>query len=133
MTTPCIAFVAGARPNFMKIAPALRAVDGIHPPFKPAIVHTGQHYGAELSHIFVQPGIRTPDVHLDAGSGTHGRKNARVLESFGAFLLQSSPHIDAVIVVGDVNSTLAAALFARGNPLISPSPALRCARTPSDG
>lgn len=113
MNTPRIAFVAGARPNFMKIAPVLRAIGELNPPFDPVIVHTGQHYSAELSDIFFeQLGIRTPDVHLEAGSGTHGLQTARVLESFESFLLQSSPKIDAVIVVGDVNSTLAAALAA---------------------
>lgn len=113
MTIPRIAFVAGARPNFMKIAPVLHAVDELHPLFEPVIVHTGQHYSADLSDIFFRDlGIRTPDVHLEAGSGTHGRQTARVLEAFETFLLQSSPQIDAVMVVGDVNSTLAAALAA---------------------
>lgn len=113
MTRPRVAFVAGARPNFMKIAPVLRAIEDLRPPFEPIIVHTGQHYSAELSDVFFeQLGIRAPDVHLDAGSGTHGRQTARVLEAFEAFLLESSPAIDAVTVVGDVNSTLAAALAA---------------------
>jgi UDP-N-acetylglucosamine 2-epimerase (non-hydrolysing) len=113
MTTPRIAFVAGARPNFMKIAPVLRAIDEMHPPFEPVIVHTGQHYSAELSDIFFeQLGIRAPDIHLEAGSGTHGRQTARVLEAFEAFLFDPSHKIDAVTVVGDVNSTLAAALAA---------------------
>jgi len=113
MTRPAIAFVAGARPNFMKIAPVLRAVDELHPDFDPVIVHTGQHYSAELSDIFFeQLGIRAPDVHLEAGSGSHGRQTARVLEAFEGFLLRESPRIAAVMVVGDVNSTVAATLAA---------------------
>jgi len=113
MTRPRIAFVGGARPNFMKIAPVLRAVDEVNPPFEPVIVHTGQHYSAELSDVFFeQLGIRKPDVHLDAGSGTHGRQTARVLEAFETFLLNASARIETVMVVGDVNSTLAASLAA---------------------
>jgi UDP-N-acetylglucosamine 2-epimerase (non-hydrolysing) len=113
MNKPAIAFVAGARPNFMKIAPVLRAVDELQPPFDPVIVHTGQHYSADLSDVFFeQLGIRRPDFHLDAGSGTHGQQTAKVLEAFERFLLQPSPEIAAVMVVGDVNSTLAAALAA---------------------
>lgn len=113
MTRPRIAFVAGARPNFMKIAPVLRAADELGPPFEPVIVHTGQHYSAELSDVFFdQLGIRAPDVHLDAGSGTHGQQTARVLEAFETFLLKSDSRISAVMVVGDVNSTIAAALAA---------------------
>ncbi|MDP9052981.1 MAG: UDP-N-acetylglucosamine 2-epimerase (non-hydrolyzing) [Acidobacteriota bacterium] len=110
---PAVAFVAGARPNFMKIAPVLRAVEDAQAPFEPVIVHTGQHYSPELSDVFFQQlGIRTPDVHLDAGSGTHGQQTAKVLEAFEAFLLRSSPPVAAVMVVGDVNSTIAAALAA---------------------
>jgi UDP-N-acetylglucosamine 2-epimerase (non-hydrolysing) len=113
MTMPRIAFVAGARPNFMKIAPVLRAVNELRPGFEPVIVHTGQHYSAELSDVFFeQLGIRTPDVHLEAGSGTHGRQTAKVLHSFEAFLLSADPPMAAVMVVGDVNSTIAAALAA---------------------
>lgn len=108
-----IAFVAGARPNFMKIAPVLRAVDELKPAFTPVIVHTGQHYSPELSDVFFeQLGIRTPDVHLDAGSGTHGQQTAKVLEAFERFLLDASPRIGGVMVVGDVNSTVAATLAA---------------------
>jgi UDP-N-acetylglucosamine 2-epimerase (non-hydrolysing) len=113
MNKPAIAFVAGARPNFMKIAPVLRAVTERETPFVPVIVHTGQHYSPELSDVFFeQLGIRTPDVHLEAGSGTHGQQTARVLEAFEGFLLRSSPPMAAVMVVGDVNSTIAAALAA---------------------
>lgn len=105
--------VAGARPNFMKIAPVLRAVEEARPDFTPVLVHTGQHYSPELSDVFFeQLGIRRPDVHLEAGSGTHGQQTARIMETFEAFLLKADPQIGAVMVVGDVNSTIAAALAA---------------------
>ncbi len=110
---PRIAIVAGARPNFIKVAPVLRAVAEMRPDFTPVLVHTGQHYSPELSDVFFeQLGIRRPDVHLEAGSGTHGQQTARIMEAFEAFLLNASPRIDAVMVVGDVNSTIAAALTA---------------------
>lgn len=110
---PVVALVAGARPNFMKIAPVLRAIDRLQPGFSAVLVHTGQHYSPELSDVFFeQLGIRQPDAHLEAGSGTHGQQTARVLEAFEAFLMRSSPRVDAVMVVGDVNSTIAAALAA---------------------
>jgi len=113
MKKPAVAFVAGARPNFMKISPVLRAVEEFDAPFHPVIVHTGQHYSAELSDVFFrQLGIREPDVHLEAGSGTHGQQTAKVLEAFEAFLLRASPAIAAVMVAGDVNSTIAAAMAA---------------------
>lgn len=125
---PRIALVAGARPNFMKIAPVLRAIDELDPPFSSVLVHTGQHYSAELSDVFfAQLGIRQPDAHLEAGSGTHGEQTARVLEAFERFLLKSIPAIDAVMVVGDVNSTLAAALAAAklGVPVVHLEAGLR--------
>ena len=111
--SPRVAIVAGARPNFIKVAPVLRAVDEMRPDFTPLLVHTGQHYSPELSDVFFgQLGIRRPDVHLEAGSGTHGQQTARIMEAFEAFLMNASPRIDAVMVVGDVNSTIAAALAA---------------------
>ncbi|HYA16855.1 MAG TPA: UDP-N-acetylglucosamine 2-epimerase (non-hydrolyzing) [Bryobacteraceae bacterium] len=110
---PLLALVAGARPNFMKIAPVLRAIDDMKPGFAPVLVHTGQHYSPELSDIFfTQLGIPAPDVHLEVGSGLHGEQTARILEAFEAFLLGSSPRVAGVMVVGDVNSTVAAALAA---------------------
>lgn len=110
---PLVAMVAGARPNFMKIAPVLRAVEEIGPDFEPVLVHTGQHYSPELSDVFFQQlGIRRPDIHLEAGSGTHGQQTAKIMETFEAFLLQANPRMAAVMVVGDVNSTIAAALAA---------------------
>jgi len=110
---PLVAIVAGARPNFMKVAPVLRAAEESQPGFSTLLVHTGQHYSPELSEIFFeQLGIRCPDIHLEAGSGTHGQQTARVLEAFESFLLRATPRISAVMVVGDVNSTIAAALAA---------------------
>ena len=97
----------------MKIAPVLRAIDQMRPGFSAVLVHTGQHYSAELSDVFFdQLGIRKPDAHLEAGSGTHGQQTARVLEAFESFLLGCTPRMAAVMVVGDVNSTIAAALAA---------------------
>jgi UDP-N-acetylglucosamine 2-epimerase (non-hydrolysing) len=108
-----VAIVAGARPNFIKVAPVLRAIEELRPDFSPVLVHTGQHYSPELSDVFFeQLGIRRPDIHLEAGSGSHGQQTARIIESFEAFLLQAKPPIAAVVVVGDVNSTIAAALAA---------------------
>jgi UDP-N-acetylglucosamine 2-epimerase (non-hydrolysing) len=108
-----IAIVAGARPNFIKIAPVLRALEQLQPELSPVVVHTGQHYSPELSDVFFrQLGIRPPDVHLEAGSGTHGQQTARILESFEAWILRAATQPAAVMVAGDVNSTIAAALAA---------------------
>ncbi len=108
-----VAMVAGARPNFMKIAPVLRAMERIQPGYCATVVHAGQHYSPELSDIFFkQLGIRPPDVHLEAGSGTHGQQTARIIEGFESWLISVSPRPAAVMVVGDVNSTIAAALAA---------------------
>jgi UDP-N-acetylglucosamine 2-epimerase (non-hydrolysing) len=105
---PIIDLVAGARPNFMKLAPVLRAIaaDGrLHP----RIIHTGQHYDAGMSEVFfTELGILTPDVHLEVGSGTHGEQTARILERYEKHLAQSKP--TATVVFGDVNSTVACAL-----------------------
>jgi UDP-N-acetylglucosamine 2-epimerase (non-hydrolysing) len=101
--------VAGARPNFMKIAPIARELRarGV---FDVKIVHTGQHYDRDMSDVFFeQLGIPTPDIHLGVGGGTHGVQTARVLEAFEALLLRDE-RAAGVVVVGDVNSTVAAAL-----------------------
>ncbi len=102
--------VAGARPNFMKIAPLLRemrARDG----FLPRLVHTGQHYDTAMSDQFFRDlGIPEPDVNLGVGSGSHAQQTAEVLRRIEPVLTQESPR--AVVVVGDVNSTLAASLAA---------------------
>lgn len=108
-----VAIVAGARPNFVKVAPVLRAVDDLNPAFEAVLVHTGQHYSPELSDVFFeQLGIRPPDLHLGAGGSTHGQQTARILEAFEGWLTSVDVAPAAVIVVGDVNSTIAAALAA---------------------
>jgi UDP-N-acetylglucosamine 2-epimerase (non-hydrolysing) len=102
--------VAGARPNFMKIAPVLRqlrARDG----FETFLVHTGQHYDAVMSESFFRDlAIPEPDANLGVGSGTHGAQTAEVLARIETLLIERRP--DLVLVVGDVNSTLAATLAA---------------------
>jgi len=125
---PRIAIVAGARPNFMKVAPVLRAAATRDYGFDFTLVHSGQHYSSELSDIFFrQLAIREPDVHLNAGSGTHAGQTARVLEAFETWLLNSRPAPSAVVVVGDINSTIAAALAAAkiGIPVIHLEAGLR--------
>jgi UDP-N-acetylglucosamine 2-epimerase (non-hydrolysing) len=102
--------VAGARPNFMKIAPLLRELDR-RPGFSFRLVHTGQHYDDAMSADFFRDlGIPEPDVNLGVGSGSHGEQTALVLRKIEQELVRNRP--DAVVVVGDVNSTLAATLAA---------------------
>lgn len=108
-----LVFVAGARPNFMKIAPILRALETRDDRVPATLVHTGQHYDSGMSEIFFrQLGIREPDVHLQVGSGTHGAQTARVMISFEEYLLSLPKPPAGVVVVGDVNSTMATALVA---------------------
>ena len=130
--------VGGARPNFMKVAPVMAAVEAWNARGRPAtveewnaggrpatvagpggapvrfaqsLVHTGQHYDAGLSDVFFeQLGLPEPDYHLGVGSGSHAAQTAHVLERLEPVLLQERP--DLVVVVGDVNSTIAAALCA---------------------
>jgi len=105
-----VANVVGARPNFMKIAPIMRAMTA-DPFFSPVLVHTGQHYDEKMSGVFFEElGIREPDVNLCVGSGPHGRQTGQVMARFEEVALETKP--DLVLVVGDVNSTLAAALVA---------------------
>ena len=104
-----ITFVVGARPNFMKAAPVHRALQeaGV----EVTLVHTGQHYDAEMSDVFLsQLGLPRPDVFLGVGSGTHGQQTAKALVGIEEVLLERRP--DMVVVPGDVNSTLAGALAA---------------------
>ncbi len=109
------ACVAGARPNFMKIAPLLRALSA-YAEVEVSLVHTGQHYDPQLSDVFFADlGIRRPDFHLEVGSATHGQQTARVMERLEEILLrlvEQGRAVHRVIVVGDVNSTLGAALAA---------------------
>ncbi|HVM54047.1 MAG TPA: UDP-N-acetylglucosamine 2-epimerase, partial [Acidimicrobiales bacterium] len=102
--------VAGARPNFMKVAPlhrVLAATDWATPVF----VHTGQHYDESMSDVFLtELGLPAPEVHLEVGSGTHGAQTAAVLEE--RLLVAGEHRPDWVVVPGDVNSTMAATLAA---------------------
>lgn len=102
--------VAGARPNFMKIAPIVRAIDEAGG-FERRIVHTGQHYDEAMSRVFFDElAIPRPDLDLEVGSGSHARQTAEVMVRFEPVLEDERP--DLVIVVGDVNSTVACALTA---------------------
>ena len=99
--------VAGARPNFMKIAPVQRALDRAG--FRSTILHTGQHNHDKMSASFFRDlSIREPDHYLGVGSGTHADQTARVMQAFEPVLMRERP--DWVVVPGDVNSTLACAL-----------------------
>lgn len=117
--------VGGARPNFMKLAPlmgALRADSRFHA----LLVHTGQHYDHQMSGAFFRDlGLPDPDYYLGVGSGTHAQQTAAILSSFEPVLLDTRP--DAVIVVGDVNSTLGCALVAAklGVPVVHVEAGLR--------
>jgi UDP-N-acetylglucosamine 2-epimerase (non-hydrolysing) len=102
-----VVHVAGARPNFMKVAPVLRALGerGV----ATTLVHTGQHYDASMSDAFFDDlGLPEPDAYLEVGAGSHAQQTARVMERFEPLLAADRP--DLVVVVGDVNSTLGAAL-----------------------
>jgi UDP-N-acetylglucosamine 2-epimerase (non-hydrolysing) len=106
--------VVGARPNFMKVAPIIQAI-GKHNqndggvPIHHLLVHTGQHYDALMSdRFFIDLGLPKPDVHLGVGSGSQAVQTAQILEKFEQVLARERPHV--VVVVGDVNSTLACAL-----------------------
>ncbi len=102
--------VAGARPNFMKIAP-LMAAFGQHPEIEPMLVHTGQHYDEKMSDLFFrQLGIPEPDVNLGIGSGSHAVQVAEIMKAFEQVVLKEKP--DIVLVVGDVNSTIACGMVA---------------------
>jgi UDP-N-acetylglucosamine 2-epimerase (non-hydrolysing) len=106
-----IIHVVGARPNFMKIAPIMTEMAASSDIFEQALVHTGQHYDDEMSRVFFDElGIPRPDVHLGVGSGSHAEQTARVMLAFEPVLLRGRP--DLVLVVGDVNSTLACTLVA---------------------
>ncbi len=111
MPTPLkIINIVGARPNLPKIAPLMREMQR-HPEIDAILVHTGQHYDAARSDIFFrQMGIPTPQVNLEVGSGSHAVQTAEVLKRIEPVLLQHQP--DLVLVVGDVNSTIAVSLAA---------------------
>ena len=106
-----IIHVIGARPNYMKVAPIYRALEG-NRSIRQTLVHTGQHYTPEMSeHFFNDLGMPEPDINLEVGSGTHAEQTARIMQAFEPVLLAERP--DLVLVVGDVNSTIACALTAK--------------------
>src|SRR5918912_2284691 len=101
--------VVGARPNFMKVAPVVEAMRRRAREFRPLVVHTGQHYDASMSDDFFRDlGLPEPDVHLGVGSASHAQQTASVMRLFEPVVIRERP--DWVLVVGDVNSTLACAL-----------------------
>lgn len=107
-----ITLVAGARPNFMKIAPILRALEQTAGVFKYRLVHTGQHYDEAMNAVFFRElGIPQPDIFLSGGSGTHAQQTARIMIEFEKECMQNRS--DLVLVVGDVNSTLACSIVAK--------------------
>ncbi len=102
--------IAGARPNFMKVA-ALFAVRDRYPELTLRLIHTGQHYDANMSDVFFEElGLPTPDQHLGVGSGSHSTQTAAIMTSYEACIRAVRPHM--IVVVGDVNSTIACALVA---------------------
>jgi UDP-N-acetylglucosamine 2-epimerase (non-hydrolysing) len=127
-----ILIVVGARPNFMKAAPILKAVRAFNErraewsdAVVPVLVHTGQHYDAQMSDkFFADLDLPKPDVFLGVGSGSHAEQTAEILKRFEPVLLQENP--DALVIVGDVNSTIGCALVAaklvsrdHGHPVIA--------------
>ena len=107
-----ILLVAGARPNFMKIAPVLRAIDQKKSSLSSVLVHTGQHYDHKMSGSFFEElGIREPEYNLEIGSGSHAVQTANIMIKFEEVCIKEKP--DWVVVVGDVNSTIAAGLVAK--------------------
>lgn len=118
--------VVGARPNFMKMAPILRAFANHGPAIPALLVHTGQHYDRDMNdRLFEDLRLPRPDINLEVGSGTHAVQTAEVMRRFEPVLDEHSP--SAVLVVGDVNSTLACTLVAvkKGVPVVHVESGLR--------
>src|SRR5262245_45991880 len=116
--------VVGARPNFMKIAPVIRALKAVPLPVR--LVHTGQHYDPAMNSQFFQAlEIPDPDINLEVGSASHAVQTAEIMRRFEPVLDDEQPA--AVLVVGDVNSTLACSLVAvkKGIPVIHVEAGLR--------
>src|SRR3954452_18394780 len=108
---PMMYLVAGARPNFMKIAPIVRALQA-HGGFVFKIIHTGQHYDPQMNDVFFEElGLPEPEVFMRAGGGSHSQQTAKIMIAFEELCQADKP--DAVLVVGDVNSTLACAITAK--------------------
>jgi UDP-N-acetylglucosamine 2-epimerase (non-hydrolysing) len=118
--------VVGARPNFMKMAPILRALATHEPPIPALLVHTGQHYDQDMNdRLFADLGLPRPDLNLGVGSGSHAVQTAEVMKRFEPALDEHRP--SCVLVVGDVNSTLACTLVAvkKGIPVAHVEAGLR--------
>jgi len=104
-----VLLIAGARPNFMKVAPIYAEMKRRPAEFEPKIVHTGQHYDASMSDAFFEDlGMPKPDIHLGVGSASHAVQTAKIMTAFEPVVLEEKP--DWMLVVGDVNSTIACAL-----------------------
>ncbi|MCK4622620.1 MAG: UDP-N-acetylglucosamine 2-epimerase (non-hydrolyzing) [Desulfuromonadales bacterium] len=104
--------IVGARPNFMKMAPIIEAMNKYPDQIQHLLVHTGQHYDEKMSQsFFVDLGMPKPDVNLEVGSGSHAEQTARIMVAFEKVCLREKP--DLVIVVGDVNSTMACTITAK--------------------
>src|SRR6266702_1744610 len=102
--------IVGARPNFMKIAPIVEEMKKT-PDLQGVLIHTGQHYDEGMSDVFFRElGIPTPDVHLGVGSGSHAEQTARIMVEFEKVCTREKQ--DLVVVVGDVNSTMAYTIVA---------------------
>ncbi len=107
-----IHIIAGARPNFMKIAPIIRAFKKYPDSLDYQLIHTGQHYDKAMSDVFFDElGIPAPDYHLEVGSGSHAVQTANIMTRYETVCLEQDP--DLVLVVGDVNSTLACSIVAK--------------------
>jgi UDP-N-acetylglucosamine 2-epimerase (non-hydrolysing) len=107
-----IMLVAGARPNFMKVAPLLQELRKYPAVFQPRLIHTGQHYDADMSDVFFQElALPQPDRFLGVGSGSHAEQTAKIMVTFEQVCLEERP--DLAVVVGDVNSTMACAITAK--------------------
>ena len=118
--------IVGARPNFMKMAPILRALAAHEPPIPALLVHTGQHYDASMSdQLFADLRLPKPDLNLEVGSGSHAVQTAEVMKRIEPAMDEHQPC--CVLVVGDVNSTLACTLVAvkKGVPVVHVEAGLR--------
>ncbi len=112
MAKALIHLVGGARPNFMKLAPIVRALQARSDRFEFRVVHTGQHYDRDMSDVFFEElGIPNPDHYLDAGGGSHAQQTAKIMVAYETLCQEEKP--DLSLVVGDVNSTIACSLVAK--------------------
>ncbi|OBV37756.1 non-hydrolyzing UDP-N-acetylglucosamine 2-epimerase [Janthinobacterium psychrotolerans] len=123
---PHLLCIVAARPNLMKMAPILAAFARLAPQVRISLVHTGQHYDTAMNaQVFADLGLREPDLNLEVGSGSHAQQTAEIMRRYEPVHQDLAPH--AVLVVGDVNSTVACALVAAklGTPVIHVEAGLR--------